>query len=36
MAKANEFRLNGIVPIIPTPFTAEEQIDWPALPRQPH
>ena len=33
MAKANEFRLNGIVPIIPTPFTAEEQIDWPALRR---
>jgi 2-keto-3-deoxy-L-arabinonate dehydratase len=33
MAKANEFRLNGIVPIIPTPFTAAEQIDWPSLPR---
>lgn len=33
MAKANEFRINGIVPIIPTPFTAEEQIDWPSLRR---
>jgi dihydrodipicolinate synthase/N-acetylneuraminate lyase len=33
MAKANEFRLNGIVPIIPTPFTIEEQVDWPSLPR---
>jgi dihydrodipicolinate synthase/N-acetylneuraminate lyase len=33
MAKANEFRLNGIVPIIPTPFTVEEQVDWPSLPR---
>jgi 2-keto-3-deoxy-L-arabinonate dehydratase len=33
MAKANEFGLNGIVPIIPTPFTAEEQIDWPSLRR---
>lgn len=33
MAKANEFRLNGIVPIIPTPFTVEEQIDWPSQPR---
>ena len=33
MAKANDFRLNGIVPIIPTPFTVEEQIDWPSLPR---
>jgi 2-keto-3-deoxy-L-arabinonate dehydratase len=33
MAKVNEFGLNGIVPIIPTPFTAEEQIDWPSLRR---
>jgi 4-hydroxy-tetrahydrodipicolinate synthase len=33
MAKANEFRLNGIVPIIPTPFTVSEQVDWPSLPR---
>jgi 4-hydroxy-tetrahydrodipicolinate synthase len=33
MAKANEFRLNGIVPIIPTPFTLAEQVDWPSLPR---
>jgi dihydrodipicolinate synthase/N-acetylneuraminate lyase len=29
----NEFRVNGIIPIIPTPFTVEEQVDWPALPR---
>jgi dihydrodipicolinate synthase/N-acetylneuraminate lyase len=33
MAKANQFRVNGIVPIIPTPFTAEEQVDWPSLRR---
>jgi len=33
LAKANEFCLNGIVPIIPTPFTAEEQMDWPSLRR---
>ena len=33
MAKTNEFRVNGIVPIIPTPFTVEEQVDWPSLPR---
>ena len=33
MAKSNEFRLNGIVPIIPTPFTVEEQVDWPSLTR---
>ncbi len=33
MSKANEFRINGIVPIIPTPFTVEEQVDWPALRR---
>jgi dihydrodipicolinate synthase/N-acetylneuraminate lyase len=29
----NEFRVNGIIPIIPTPFTVEEQVDWPSLPR---
>ena len=33
MAKANEFCLNGIVPIIPTPFTVGEQVDWPSLSR---
>jgi dihydrodipicolinate synthase/N-acetylneuraminate lyase len=33
MAKANEFRINGIVPIIPTPFTVEEQVDWPSFRR---
>ncbi len=31
MAKPNKFSLNGIVPIIPTPFTADEQVDWPSL-----
>jgi dihydrodipicolinate synthase/N-acetylneuraminate lyase len=33
VAKANEFRLKGIIPIIPTPFTAEEEVDWPAVRR---
>jgi 2-keto-3-deoxy-L-arabinonate dehydratase len=33
MFTANEFLINGIVPIIPTPFTVEEQIDWPSLRR---
>jgi 2-keto-3-deoxy-L-arabinonate dehydratase len=33
MLTANEFLINGIVPIIPTPFTIEEQIDWPSLRR---
>ncbi len=33
MAQAREFNINGIVPIVPTPFTAEEKIDWPALRR---
>ncbi|HLM99274.1 MAG TPA: dihydrodipicolinate synthase family protein [Bryobacteraceae bacterium] len=33
MLTANEFLINGIVPIIPTPFTVEEQIDWPSLRR---
>jgi 4-hydroxy-tetrahydrodipicolinate synthase len=31
MAKMREFRVNGIVPIVPTPFTREEQVDWPSL-----
>ncbi len=33
MAKSNEFRINGIIPIIPTPFTVEEQVDCPSLRR---
>lgn len=33
MAKANELRVNGIIPIIPTPFTREEQIDWSSVRR---
>ena len=33
MAKTNELRVNGIIPIIPTPFTVEEQVDWPSLRR---
>src|SRR5580704_2708874 len=31
MSKTREFRIHGIVPIIPTPFTLEEQVDWPSL-----
>jgi 2-keto-3-deoxy-L-arabinonate dehydratase len=31
MTKARDFQVNGIVPIIPTPFTPEEQVDWPSL-----
>lgn len=30
---ANEFRVRGIIPIIPTPFTPDEQIDWSSLRR---
>ncbi len=33
MAKMNEIHVNGIIPIIPTPFTAEELVDWPSLRR---
>jgi len=33
MSKPNEFRVSGIVPIIPTPFAVDEQVDWPALRR---
>jgi 4-hydroxy-tetrahydrodipicolinate synthase len=33
VAKSNELRINGIIPIIPTPFTADEQVDWPSLRR---
>jgi 4-hydroxy-tetrahydrodipicolinate synthase len=28
----SQFRIQGIVPIIPTPFTREEAVDWEALP----
>ena len=31
MKAAGKFRIDGVVPIIPTPFTSEEQIDWPSL-----
>jgi dihydrodipicolinate synthase/N-acetylneuraminate lyase len=27
----NEFQIDGIVPVVPTPFDAEEAIDWAAL-----
>ena len=33
MLTANEFPINGIVPIIPTPFAVDEQVDWPSLRR---
>ena len=33
MINAGELRVNGIIPIIPTPFNAEELVDWPALGR---
>jgi 4-hydroxy-tetrahydrodipicolinate synthase len=33
LGKTNEFRLSGVVPIIPTPFTVEDHIDWPSLRR---
>lgn len=33
MSEMNGFRINGVVPIIPTPFTVEEKIDWPSLRR---
>jgi len=28
MSESNSFRINGIVPIIPTPFTEDDRIDW--------
>ncbi len=31
MTKARDVQVNGIVPIIPTPFTLEEQVDWCSL-----
>ena len=33
MSEANKLRVNGIIPIIPTPFTVDEKIDWPSLRR---
>lgn len=33
MSETNHFRVNGIVPIIPTPFNAEDKIDWPSFER---
>jgi len=33
MSEMNGFRINGIVPIIPTPFTEDDKIDWPSLRR---
>jgi 2-keto-3-deoxy-L-arabinonate dehydratase len=31
MAKLRELRVNGIIPIIPTPFTRDERVDWVSL-----
>src|SRR5579872_5621087 len=31
MSETNSFHINGIVPIVPTPFTTEDKIDWPSL-----
>jgi 4-hydroxy-tetrahydrodipicolinate synthase len=31
MSKTNVLHVNGIVPIVPTPFTIEELIDWSSL-----
>lgn len=33
MSETNALHVNSIVPIVPTPFTIEEQIDWPSLRR---
>jgi len=33
MSETNRLRISGIVPIIPTPFTMEEKIDWPSVRR---
>ena len=33
MSETNRFRINGVVPIIPTPFTEDDKIDWPSLRR---
>jgi dihydrodipicolinate synthase/N-acetylneuraminate lyase len=31
MTASKEFKIDGVIPIIPTPFTADEQIDWKSL-----
>jgi hypothetical protein len=33
MSKTNALHVNGILPIVPTPFTIEELIDWASLQR---
>jgi len=33
MSETKALHVNGSVPIVPTPFTIEEQIDWPSLRR---
>jgi dihydrodipicolinate synthase/N-acetylneuraminate lyase len=33
MSKTNALHVNGIVPIVPTPLTIQEPIDWPLLRR---
>ena len=33
MSKTNALHVNAIVPLVPTPFTVEELIDWPSLRR---
>jgi 4-hydroxy-tetrahydrodipicolinate synthase len=31
MTKARDFQVNGVVPIVPTPFNRDEQVDWQSL-----
>jgi len=33
MSATNKLHINGVVPIIPTPFTEDDKIDWPSLRR---
>lgn len=33
MTNRRDLQINGVVPIIPTPFTTDETVDWPALGR---
>lgn len=33
MSQKSELHINGVVPIIPTPFTADDRIDWPSFHR---
>jgi dihydrodipicolinate synthase/N-acetylneuraminate lyase len=33
MSVTNSFEVNGVIPIIPTPFTVDDKIDWPSLQR---